>query len=175
MIERRALAFATAAHAGQVRKYTGEPYINHPVEVSEILRKTGGNADMVCAALLHDVVEDCGITLDDIEHDFGHNIRTLVFWLTDVSRPEDGNRATRKAIDRAHIFQAPGAAQTIKVADLISNTRTIMDRDPGFAKIYMAEKRLLLAGLIRAHPVLHAEAVGIVDTYYANSGNEDGL
>jgi hypothetical protein len=68
----------------------------------------------------------------------------LVEQLTDVSRPEDGNRAKRKAIDRAHTAKASPEAKTIKLADLIDNTRSIVELDPGFAKIYLVEKVLLL-------------------------------
>lgn len=144
--ELRAQLFATAAHAavGQKRKYTGEPYINHPAEVVGIVRTVDHTSDMIAAAWLHDVVEDTEVTLDDIEYYFGAKLRELVYWLTDVSKPEDGNRAKRKKIDRYHIASAPSEAQTIKLADLISNTASIVERDPDFAKVYLKEKELLL-------------------------------
>ena len=75
-----------------------------------------------------------------------------------MSKPEDGNRATRKAIDREHTAQAPAEAQTIKLADLISNSKSIMAHDPDFAVTYLAEKRLLLEVLTKGDPGLHAEA-----------------
>ena len=89
---------------------------------------------------------------------FGTDIATLVGWLTDVSKPEDGNRAVRKAIDREHTAAAPAEAQTIKLADLISNTKSIMAHDPTFAKVYLEEKRLLLAVMTRGDTGLMAEA-----------------
>ena len=156
----RARVFATAAHAavGQLRKYTFEPYIVHPREVAGIVESAGGTPEMIAAAWLHDVVEDTGVTIETIREEFGSEVAELVGWLTDVSRPEQGNRAHRKAIDRAHTAAAPGAAQTVKLADLISNTRSIMAHDPEFARVYLAEKRALLEVMTKADPTLMARA-----------------
>ena len=160
-IVRKAQVYAMAAHAavGQRRKYTGEPYIVHPAEVASIVASVPGSTpDMVAAAWLHDVIEDTGCTFTDIHMAFGIDIATLVGWLTDVSKPEDGKRAVRKAIDRAHTAQAPAEAQTIKLADLISNSKSIMQHDPDFARVYLEEKRLLLEVLTKGDPGLHAKA-----------------
>ena len=143
----KARGFATSAHhaVSQVRKYTGEPYISHPAELVELLREHGiADQQMLAAAWLHDVVEDTGVTIDLIECEFGRGVADLVAGLTDVSRPEDGNRKARKAIDRAHTAAQSPACKTIKLADLISNTKSIVERDPEFAKVYLAEKRQLL-------------------------------
>lgn len=151
--------FAEAAHRGQVRKYTLEPYIVHPCEVAKIVSTLPGATDeMIAAAWLHDVVEDTAVESFEIERRFGGTVRDLVSWLTDVSRPSHCNRAARKAIDREHLSCAPGEAQTIKLADLISNTSTIAQCDPKFAKMYLAEKRALLEVLTRGNPTLHAIA-----------------
>jgi (p)ppGpp synthase/HD superfamily hydrolase len=159
-IVERARIFATAAHAacGQLRKYTYEPYIVHPAEVAKIVDEVGGTPEMIAAAWLHDVVEDTGVTNEIIRAEFGEEVAELVGWLTDVSRPEQGNRATRKAIDRAHSAMAPARAQTIKLADLISNTRSIMKHDEKFARTYLEEKRLLLEVMTNGDPTLMAEA-----------------
>ena len=151
-IKVKALTFATAAHAavGQLRKYTNEPYIVHPIEVAGIVAEVPGATDeMIAAAYLHDVVEDTGVTIELIKKEFGDEVAELVGWLTDVSRPDHGNRAQRKAVDRAHTAGASAAAQTIKLADLISNTRSIVEHDEKFAKTYLAEKRLLLEVLTK--------------------------
>ena len=166
-IVRKAQVYAMAAHAaiGQKRKYTGEPYIVHPAEVASIVASVPGSTpDMVAAAWLHDVVEDTGCTFTDIHMAFGIDIATLVGWLTDVSKPEDGNRAVRKAIDRAHTAEAPAEAQTIKLADFISNSRSIMAHDPAFAKTYLEEKRMALAVMTRGDRELHARASEFVGT-----------
>ena len=159
-IVERARVFATAAHAAvaQLRKYTFEPYIVHPAEVVRIVSTVEHTDEMLAAAWLHDVVEDTGVTIETIRSEFGEGVAELVGWLTDVSRPEQGNRATRKAIDRAHSAAAPAAAQTVKLADLISNTKSIVDHAPGFAKTYLEEKRLLLEVMTKGDAVLMAEA-----------------
>lgn len=165
-IVRKAQVYAQAAHAavGQKRKYTGEPYIVHPAEVARIVAGVPGSTpDMVAAAWLHDVVEDTGCTFTDIHMAFGIDIATLVGWLTDVSKPEDGNRAYRKARDREHTAQAPAEAQTIKCCDLLSNTKSIVAHDPEFARVYLAEKRELLAVLTKADPGILAEAYRVLD------------
>lgn len=156
----RARVFATAAHAavGQLRKYTFEPYIVHPAEVAQIVTEAGGTEAQIAAAWLHDTVEDTGVTIETIREEFGVEVAEIVGWLTDVSRPEQGNRAVRKAIDRAHTAAAPGAAQTVKLADLIANTRSIVAHDVEFAKVYLAEKRALLEVMTKGDPELLARA-----------------
>ena len=164
-IVQKAQVYAMAAHASvkQLRKYTNEPYIVHPGEVASIVASVpGATQEMVAAAWLHDVVEDTGCTFTDVHMAFGIDITTLVGWLTDVSKPEDGNRARRKAIDREHTAQAPAAAQTVKLADLISNSRSIMAHDPQFAVVYLAEKRLLLEVLTKGDTGLHARATEMI-------------
>lgn len=168
---KNALIFATAAHAAvkQVRKYTGEPYIVHPIEVRNILVSYAVNPvspEQEAAALMHDVVEDTGVTIELVESTFGPKVAELVGYLTDVSKPEDGNRKMRKAIDREHIALACPEAQTVKLADLCSNTRTIVAYDPDFARVYLREKKLLLEVLQNADP-------GLLN--YARSTLEQGL
>lgn len=161
----KARVFATAAHAavGQLRKYTNEPYIVHPFEVAMTVKQVGGTQEMIAAAYLHDTVEDTGVTLETIEREFGPEIRDMVFYLTDVSRPEMGNRAHRKAIDRDHIAKADARVQTIKLADIISNCTSIVKYDPEFAKVYLEEKRLLLEVLTKGNKILLDRARKIVN------------
>jgi (p)ppGpp synthase/HD superfamily hydrolase len=151
--------FATAAHTacGHVRKYTGKPYIVHPAEVVGLIVRHAErfNQAMIEAAWLHDVVEDTEVGLGLILDEFGDEVMSLVGWLTDVSTPFMGNRAYRKALDREHIAAAPAAAKTIKLADLISNTRSIVADDPKFAVTYLSEKRLLLEVLREGDEILY--------------------
>jgi len=158
-IVQRAIAFATVAHEGQVRKYTGEPYVTHPIAVAKIVATVEGHTpEMLAAAVLHDTVEDTPVTIEQVEAEFGPVVAELVDWLTDVSKPEDGNRETRKAIDREHSAAAPAQAQTIKVADLIHNTASISRHDPNFWKVYRREKELLLNLLTEADERLRSKA-----------------
>lgn len=80
---KNAIAFATQAHQDQKRR-SGEPYIVHPLLVSCIVAYFGGDEVMVCAALLHDVVEDTDFTLDDVRHNYGDDIASLVDGLTKI-------------------------------------------------------------------------------------------
>jgi (p)ppGpp synthase/HD superfamily hydrolase len=141
-----ARVYATAAHAavGQMRKYTDEPYIVHPIRVGDIVDKFGGTDEMISAAYLHDVVEDTGVSIEDILDMFGSVVAVIVDGLTDVSKPEDGNRAVRKAIDRQHSADATWAAQFVKCADIIDNAADIGDNDPSFNVVYRKEMAALL-------------------------------
>lgn len=161
-IVEKALEFATEAHEGQVRKYTGEPYINHPIDVAQIVSSVPHTKEMLCAALLHDVIEDCGVTYDEIEEQFGEEIALMVNWLSDRSKPCDGNRAYRKEIDRVWISVADPKAKTIKLADLISNSKSILQHDKEFAKVYLKEKELLLEVLEEGDTTLWTLAFCIV-------------
>ena len=139
ILRKNCLEFAMRAHEGQVRKYTGDDYIVHPIAVAEMVERHGGSEDQVCAALLHDVVEDSMYTLADINANFGHNIATLVQWMTDTSKPSDGNRRIRKGIDAKRLAEAPAEAQFIKLADMIDNADTIFRFDAGFNKQFKKE------------------------------------
>jgi len=145
--------FAIAAHEaiGQVRKYTGDPYYTHPIAVSIIVAEYGGSDDQVKAALLHDVIEDTSIGLDVIVEQFGYGVADLVFCLTDISTHECGNREARKAIDRAHLADAPKEAQFVKCADIIHNSSSILHHDNKFAIVYMREMELLLNAMTKVH------------------------
>jgi len=142
----RALTFATAAHAavGQKRKYSGEDYIVHPIDVARLVYNYGGTDVQIAAAYLHDVVEDTNVTIDLIYAQFGNDVGDAVAGLTDVSIPSDGNRKIRKAIDRAHSADANYNSQFVKCADIISNGIDIKRNDPSFAIVYIREMQLLL-------------------------------
>jgi len=158
-----ACAFAMRMHAGQQRKYTGEPYVLHCLEVARIVAEVGGSPTMVAAALLHDVVEDTEASIEDVRARFGEEIAQGVACLTDVSRPEDGNRAVRKAMDHEHLAQAPAEMKTVKLADVISNTRSIVDHGDGFARVYLREIGALLEVLTEGHPELWRRAKAEVE------------
>lgn len=161
----RARVFTIAAHkaVGQRRKYSGDCYSIHPEEVAAMVAERGGTAEMIAASWLHDTVEDTHVTLDDIRAFFGEEIADLVYWLTDISKKEDGNRRVRKAIDRAHLAKAPAKAQTIKYCDSILNTRDIAENDPKFAKVYLPEKMADLEAMDRGDPELRAFAINQVN------------
>jgi (p)ppGpp synthase/HD superfamily hydrolase len=146
-----AMEFARKVHADQRRKYTNAPYFDHLAEVAGIVSSVFINdlllQDCIATAFLHDCVEDQNIKLSEIASRFGKDVAEGVFFLSDL---EEGNRATRKALSRERLAQAPGWVQTIKCADLISNTSSIVQHDPDFARVYLEEKRLLLDVLTKA-------------------------
>ena len=146
------MQFATQAHYGCERKYTGDPYVTHLAEVAGIVSTVAYGAgidpeDMIAAAWLHDCVEDVGITGNALMNQFGAVVGTGVYFLSDM---EEGNRTERKAQSRVRLASAPSWVQTIKCADLISNTRSIVLHDPKFAVQYLAEKRALLEVMVLA-------------------------
>lgn len=142
----KARAFATEAHQriNHRRKYNLQPYDVHLKAVADLVATVSTDPEMLAAAWLHDIVEDTPVTLDDLLREFGTALADLVRELTDVSRPRDGNRAVRKAIDRAHLARASARAQTIKLADLCDNAEDISAADPKFARVYLQEMAALL-------------------------------
>jgi GTP diphosphokinase / guanosine-3',5'-bis(diphosphate) 3'-diphosphatase len=123
----RAYEVAEAAHAGQARQ-SGDPYITHPIGVAEILAELGMDTATICAALLHDVVEDTDLTRDDIAEEFGDETAVLVDGVTKLdsinvsSREEQQAESLRKMlIAMAKDFRV----LVIKLADRLHNMRTI--------------------------------------------------
>lgn len=135
--------FAIGAHGEQKRRYTGEPYWTHLDDVVKILRaNTYCSTVMLQAAWLHDVVEDTAFTIFDINEFFGSHVCEYVNALTE---PYRHNRTARKAAYNEIIADSHPEVQTIKYADIISNTSSIVELDPDFAKIYLLEKQELLS------------------------------
>lgn len=161
----KADAFADRAHHSmrQIRRYTGEPYIVHPRRVAAMVQVVTDDEEVIAAALLHDVVEDTPVSLEQVEQEFGKRVASFVDDLTDISTPNDGNRATRKAIDREHTRRSQPESKTIKLADLIDNARSITEHDPEFALVYLREKELLLEVLGDGNPVLYQKACEVLE------------
>jgi (p)ppGpp synthase/HD superfamily hydrolase len=171
-----ALQLAAKAHAGQARKYTGDPYIVHPVEVMGLVLAHCRDPyyqreEVLAAAVLHDVVEDTSIEAWQIALDFGAEVASYVEGLTDVYvagyRDEKTgkklNRAERKGREAWRLAQCGSIVQTIKCADLISNSRTIVEFDREFASTYIPEKRRILSGLLRAESNLWMLAIATLE------------
>ncbi len=178
----RAIRFATEAHQriDHRRKYSRQPYAVHLEQVAKIVASVSKDEEMIAAAWLHDAVEDTPATLDDIEREFSSSLARLVRELTDVSKPSDGNRAARKAIDREHLAQASARAQTIKLADLIDNCRDITRHDARFARVYLNEMEPLLGvltegdeGLMRRARNTMAKSVARIGKMRADMGSPD--
>lgn len=120
---RQAEAFAEEAHEGQMRKGpSNAPYITHPLAVADILRIHGASAETIMAGMLHDVVEDTEVTLEDISHRFGAGVATIV---DAVTEPEHDTRPwkQRKTDYIARIADAPYEAVLVSAADKVHNLR----------------------------------------------------
>ena len=125
MIE-KAMKFATRAHEGQFRKGTQRPYIVHPVEVSEIVAEMTDDEDVICAAVLHDTIEDCeGVSQRLLAQEFSERVAALV-----AQESEDKSKTwfERKSHTIEHLKYAPYEVRMIGLADKLSNIRDI-DRD----------------------------------------------
>jgi GTP pyrophosphokinase len=130
----RALACAITAHDGALRK-SGEPYVLHPIEVAIILTRMRLDLDMVVAALLHDVVEDSGVTLEEIAKLFGERVARLVDGVTklgQIPRLGDVDQASRERTAQAESLRKMFLAMIddigvvlIKLADRLHNMRTL--------------------------------------------------
>lgn len=150
------LEYATSAHGEQKRKYTGDPYIVHPIAVAEIVKGLDGDEAMIYAALLHDVLEDTPVTsnqlLSDlcdlgIPSDLAFDIHSLVVSLTDVYTKANFptlNRSTRKDLEADRLGRTSARSQLIKFADMQDNTSSITEHDPKFSEVYLREKKVLL-------------------------------
>lgn len=164
-LEEKAQRYASKAHAeaGQRRKYTDEPYIVHPAAVAELVRSVSDDEEMLAAAWLHDTVEDTPSTLEDISSHFGARVASLVEMLTNQGAVAGQNRTARKVAHFRHTQQACAEAQTIKLADIIDNTRSIVHFDPHFARVYLIEKRVQIRLLTDGNPTLHQMAEQIIE------------
>ena len=160
----KARAYAVGAHAriNQLRKYTSQPYDVHLKAVAELVATVSDDEATIAAAWLHDTVEDTPATFEDLEREFGVDVVQLVKELTDVSKPGDGNRAVRKAIDRQHSAGASPRAKTIKLADVIDNCEDICRHDVKFGRVYLGEAEALLEVLAGGDEKLHARAARLI-------------
>jgi len=126
----KALAFAAHKHRDQRRKdVEASPYINHPIALADLLCNEGGITDenVLCAALLHDTVEDTETTPEELTQVFGKTISALVMELTDDKALP---KAERKRLQIEHAAHASHQAKLVKLADKISNLRDIVASPP---------------------------------------------
>ena len=166
--------FADKAHGDQLRKYTKQRYIVHPVEVMEICSEYTDNISILAAALLHDVLEDTPVTRDQLEaflltvmspKDAKKTVE-LTVELTDVYTKEaypKFNRRVRKDKEHARGAKTSWGAQTIKYADIISNSVDITKHDRSFGPRFLHEVRSQLKTMNQGHPQLYKRAVETVE------------
>lgn len=130
----RAFNFARMAHKG-IRRRSGEPYILHPIAVAKIAsQEIGLGSTSICAALLHDVVEDTDYTVEDIRQQFGRKIAELVNGLTKISGGIFGDKASAQAENFRKLLLTMSEdirVVLIKMADRLHNMRTLSSMPPG--------------------------------------------
>lgn len=177
--QNKLLEFVKEHHGDQKRNYTGEPYWTHPLAVAEIVSKIdtpiSSNGYLlkpvyVEIALCHDLFEDTKCTIHDLVYFLRHNgydnpgekniicdgTRHLTDQYTKERHP-DMNRAMRKTMEIARLRSSPAYAQTVKYADLIHNTSSIVANDPNFAIVYLREKRKLIRVIRSGDPDLYIQ------------------
>jgi len=157
-----AAEFAAQKHAGQRRKGAAqEPYINHVIEVARLVAESGEQTDveLIMACLLHDTVEDTDATTEQLAAIFGSDVASLVAEVTDdKSLPKE----TRKALQVKNASHKSSRAQTLKVADKISNLRSILVSPPAGWDLerrrqYFEWAKQVVDRLHSANPALKAE------------------
>lgn len=165
--------FADNAHGSQMRKYTPERYIVHPIRVMETCRRYDDSLPVLAAALLHDVLEDTEVGSTEMleflrtimDEGDAQETLALVTDLTDVYVKADypqWNRKLRKSKEQERIAGTSPKSQTIKYADIIDNTREITSHDPNFAPRFLSECYANLKVADKGNPELYAIALEAV-------------
>ena len=157
-----AARFAAERHGGQKRKgNAAEPYINHLIEVAQLIAESSDTLDteLVMAGLLHDTVEDTATTSEELREYFGEDVAGLVAEVTDdKSLPKE----VRKALQVQTAPQKTPRAQVIKLADKVSNLRSMLTSPPANwsearKREYFEWAKQVIGGLRSPNPILKAE------------------
>lgn len=169
----KVIAFTDKAHGEQMRKYTPDRYIVHPVRVMELVREYNQEVPVLAAAVMHDVLEDTPVQKEELR-DFlrtvmsdqdGERTVELVVELTDVyikSSYPAYNRRKRKDMEVERMTKTSPDAQTIKYADIIDNCREIVQHDASFARVFLRECHNLLKKMRNGDPELYRKAQELV-------------
>jgi guanosine-3',5'-bis(diphosphate) 3'-pyrophosphohydrolase len=162
----QAVAFAADKHRNQRRKDAeASPYINHPIALAHVLANEGGVQDVtvLCAAVLHDTIEDTETTADELRALFGEQVASVVLEVTDDKSLEKSVRKQKQIEHAPHISPQ---AQLVKLADKISNLRDILasppaDWSPERKQAYFDWAAKVVAGLRGVHPGLESVFDGL--------------
>jgi Guanosine polyphosphate pyrophosphohydrolases/synthetases len=124
----KAIVFATERHAGAVRKGTGRPYILHPLEAAVIVETMTEDAEVIAAAVLHDVMEDAGVTYAELAQKLGPRVADLVSVESEnkrTDRPAESTWKIRKSETLERLKDAPIEEKMITLGDKLSNIKAI--------------------------------------------------
>jgi guanosine-3',5'-bis(diphosphate) 3'-pyrophosphohydrolase len=166
----KAIAFAAEKHRRQRRRDAeASPYINHPIALANLLANEGGIADLsvLCAAILHDTVEDTETTEAELEQLFGGKVKSIVMEVTDDPSLKKTEQKQRQ-IDRAPHMSPE--AKLVKLADKICNLKDVLDAPPTSwsterKQIYVDQGIKVVAGLRGIHPGLESIFDGLVQRH----------
>jgi (p)ppGpp synthase/HD superfamily hydrolase len=124
----RAFEFAAEKHAGQTRKASTIPYLAHLMGVASLVLEAGGDEDLAIAALLHDVVEDCGgmPILKEVRREFGKRVAKVVDGCTDTDADPKPPWRERKENYIQHLKRADADTRLVSAADKLNNVRSIL-------------------------------------------------
>jgi (p)ppGpp synthase/HD superfamily hydrolase len=178
-VKQKVFLFAVTCHGSQTRKWTGEPYWQHLLNVSNILNKVfPDNIEYFTIAMLHDVLEDAACTKDELlpflaslgmDQGRWFRIYQSIIALTDQYTPENYpklNRAKRKEFEARKLAECSSMVQTVKYADLLDNLSSIIQHDMDFAVVYVKEVKQIVHKLQNTnvdlliwlcHDLYHAE------------------
>jgi (p)ppGpp synthase/HD superfamily hydrolase len=148
-----AVVFARDRH-GEQRRPTGAPYLDHLLEALEVLVRGAGvkDRDVLCAAVLHDVVEDTPCTVEEISEAFGPKVAELVGWVT-IPEPAPGQaKAEVKEAYLRRLRHAPAQARLVKLADRASNVQTLRNLAPERQRRYFAQTVTYIVPLAELDP-----------------------
>lgn len=162
----KAVAFAAEKHRNQRRKDAeASPYINHPIALANVLANEGGVVDVtvLCAAVLHDTIEDTETTADELNALFGPKVAAVVMEVTDDKSLE---KSVRKQLQVEHAPHTSPEAKLVKLADKICNLRDILASPPADwpaerKQAYFDWAALVVAGLRGIHPGLESVFDGL--------------
>ncbi|OQA05961.1 MAG: GTP pyrophosphokinase rsh [bacterium ADurb.Bin374] len=162
----KALAFAAAKHRNQRRKDAeASPYINHPIALADVLVNEGNVTDdvVLCAAILHDTIEDTKTTAEELKEQFGARVTSVVLEVTD---DKSLDKEVRKQKQIEHAPHVSREAKLVKLADKICNLRDILASPPANwtperKQRYFEWASNVVAGLRGAHPGLEAVFDGL--------------
>jgi (p)ppGpp synthase/HD superfamily hydrolase len=162
--EMTAKEFAIQHHEGQTRKFSGEPYVNHPLAVGDSAKKLGLPEYMLQAAYLHDTLEDTEATYDDIKESFGKDVADIVQELTSDKERIDQIGKTPYLTDK--MINMSSDALTLKLLDRYDNVRNFANESEKFVKKYSKATREIIDGLVDERP-LNSIQNKIVDDIYS--------
>ena len=163
--------FVTQWHLPQKRKFTGEPYVTHLIDVYKKVSEVTKDKTIQAAALCHDLYEDTDCSETQfvnylLENGFSKEetkrINSMVFNLTDVYIKDHYphlNRRKRKTLEARRLANIQPDAQTIKYADMIDNSKSIVRDAPNFAGKYLDEMKQILEGMNKGDAKLFKQAV----------------